>query len=67
MSDKYTIEVDNYDEGEAEYDAADYPARVMGSDSSGDAIIVALCNNQLEARHIADLLNKYPFPTGERI
>ena len=62
-----TVEVDNYDEGEAEYDAADYSARVMGVDGDGAHIIICLCGNQIEASHIAALLTQHPFPTGERI
>ena len=64
MTDKYAVEVDNYDEGEAEYDAADYPARVM--DVENDEI-VCLCRNQLEAKHIIELLKANPFPFGDKI
>lgn len=61
------VEVDEYAEGEAEYDASDYQARVMGTDGEGDEVIIALCGNKLEAEHIAKLLIANPFPFGERI
>lgn len=54
---KYMLEHQEYEEGEAEYDAADYPFIVVGTDDDGDKYIVALVGDEVTADKIMAALN----------
>ena len=54
---KYMLEHQEYEEGEAEYDAADYPFIIVGTDDDGDKYIAALVDNKENADKIMAALN----------
>lgn len=54
---KYMLEHQEYEEGEAEYDAADYPFLIVGTDEDGDKYIEAMCASEEVADKIMAALN----------
>lgn len=69
MTTQYKIESTSYDDGEAEYDASDYPHQIIQNAGSDNETIICICPDKDEAEHIAKLLNANPFPqpAGERV
>jgi hypothetical protein len=57
MEKKYLLEHQEYEEGEAEYDAADYPYIITTKDDDGDQYIVALVADEDTANKIMAALN----------
>lgn len=53
---KYMLEHQEYEEGEAEYDAADYPYTITTHDEDGDQYIVALVADKETADKIMKAL-----------
>lgn len=66
---KYTVQTTSYDDGEAEYDAVDYPAQVIANADRDNASIVALCPDKEIAEHLQKLLEANPLDesAGERV
>lgn len=58
IGDKYHAMETQHDDGEAEYDAADWNFQIV--DTAGD--MVALCGNKEDRDHILKLLNANPIP-----
>lgn len=54
---KYMLEHQEYEEGEAEYEASDYPYIVTTKDDDGDQYIVALVSDKETADKIMKALN----------
>lgn len=57
MANKYMLEHQEYEEGEAEYDAADYPFIITTKDEDDDQYIVALVADKETADKIMKALN----------
>lgn len=57
MANKYMLEHQEYEEGEAGYDAADFPFIIVGTDDDGDKYIAALVGDKETADKIMAALN----------
>ena len=57
MANKYMLEHQEYEEGECEYDAADFPYLIVGKDDDGDQYIAALAADKETANNIMAVLN----------
>jgi hypothetical protein len=69
MTAKYTLETTNYDVGDAEYDAVDWPYQLIANASEGNETLVALFADKDEAEHVMKLLEANPFDesAGQRV